>query len=146
MHQKFDKSTEKAVKLASEIAREYELDYVGTEHILLGIRREGSGLGSRILEDRGISEARIKEEIDRLISKSMHDTWVFGRLPGSPHFRNVIAEALEQAKRLESKELRTEHLLLALLREEGSVAFKALRALGCKFEDVEAEVLRQTAA
>jgi ATP-dependent Clp protease ATP-binding subunit ClpC len=146
MYQSFDKATENTVKLARTIAREYGLDYVGTEHVLLGICREPTGLGGRLLEQRDLSEHKIRSEIDRLIQKSMEDTWVFGRLPGSPHFRNVVARALDIARDMESKELRTEHLLLALLKEEGSVAYQALKALGCRYEDVEADVKQQDAS
>ena len=144
MYTKFTKRVEKVVKLANVIAREYDLDYVGTEHILLAIRREGTGLGSQVLEERGISEARLKEEIDRLTKKSMEDTWVFGRLPGTPHFRNVVAAALEQAEEIKAERLRTEHLLLALLKEKGSVAYNALKALDCTFDNIHAAILERT--
>ena len=144
MYTKFTKRVEKVVKLANVIAREYDLDYVGTEHVLLAIRREGTGLGSQVLEERGISEARLKEEIDRLTKKSMEDTWVFGRLPGTPHFRNVVADALEQAQEIKADRLRTEHLLLALLKEKGSVAYNALHALDCTFDNIHAAILERT--
>ena len=72
--------------------------------------------------------------------KSLEDTWVFGRLPGTPHFRNVVATALEQAEKMETDMLRTEHLVLALLKEEGSVAYEALKSLGCDFDSVLAEI------
>ena len=146
MHQSFDNATSNAVKLAGIIAREYGIEYVGTEHILLGICREETGLGGRLLEQRGLTEPKIRAEVDRLIQKSMEDTWVFGRLPGSPHFRNVVARALDIAKEMDSKELRTEHLLLALLSEEGSVAYRALKALDCHYDDIAAEIRQQDTA
>lgn len=131
---------EKILKMADEIAREYELDYIGTEHILLAVRKEGSGVGSHVLEARGISYERIKEVVDGLMRKSMEDTWVFGRLPGSPHFRNVIAQAVEQANALGSKEVCTEHLLLALMQEQDSVAYNALVELGCSLDDLRTDI------
>ncbi|MCB9851133.1 MAG: hypothetical protein H6817_10575 [Phycisphaerales bacterium] len=140
MYRKFSERVEKVVKLASKIAREYELEYVGTEHILLAIRRDGTGLGAKVLADRGISEEQLKAEVDKLVKKSMEDTWVFGRLPGTPHFRNVVAAALEQAEKMEADMLRTEHLLLALLKEHGSVAYEALRNLKCDYDSVLAAV------
>ena len=70
----------------------------------------------------------------------MEETWVFGRLPGSPHFKNVVAGAIEAARQLESKEVCTEHLLLALLKEKGSVAYDTLKNLGVKIEDVRSDV------
>jgi len=122
------------IKLANAIAREYEREYVGTEHLLLAIRREGQGVGAQVLAQRHLSEALLREEVDKLIKSQMEETWVFGRLPGTPHFKNVMAKAIEECQSLEGKEVRTEHLLLALLRERGSVAFKALDALGVTYD------------
>jgi len=122
------------IKLANAIAREYEREYVGTEHLLLAIRREGQGGGAQVLAQRHLSEDLLREEVDKLIKSQMEETWVFGRLPGTPHFKNVMAKAIEECQSLEGKEVRTEHLLLALLRERGSVAFKALDALGVTYD------------
>ena len=72
----------------------------------------------------------------------MEDTWVFGRLPGTPHFKNVIAKAIEAARELRSKEVCTEHLLLGLLAEKGSVAHAALKALGVTSRSVREGVLK----
>lgn len=117
------------IKLANAIAREYELEYIGTEHLLLGIGKQQSSLGAQILNKHGATYKKLKAQVDKLIQASLEDTWVFGRLPGSPHFRNVMARAIEEARALNSKLVCTEHLLLALILEKGSVAQKALRAL-----------------
>jgi len=123
---------EKVVKLSQQIAREYEQDYVGTEHLLLAILREGTGVGCALLADAGVGYSRTKVVVDKLMKASMEDTWVFGRLPGTPHFRNVMAVAIEEARQFESKRVCTEHLLLALAREDGSVAQSALHELGVR--------------
>ncbi len=135
---------EKILKLAEGIARDYELEYVGTEHILLAIRKEGTGVGSQILEAKGISYERIKEVVDGLVKKSLEDTWVFGRLPGSPHFRNVIAKAVEQAQKMKSTEVCTEHLLLALMNEQDSVAHHALKELNASLEDLQTSIANRS--
>ncbi|GJM25216.1 MAG: hypothetical protein DHS20C16_16310 [Phycisphaerae bacterium] len=135
---------EKIIKLAEEIAREYEIDYVGTEHILMAIRKEGTGAGSRVLEARGVSYERVKEVVDGLVRKSLDDTWVFGRLPGSPHFRNVIAKAVDHAKEMKSKEVCSEHLLLALMSEPDSVAYQTLKDLGFSIKDLRDDIVKQT--
>ena len=132
------------IKIANDIAREYEQEYVGTEHVLLAIEREGTGIGAKVLANRGVSSDRLRREIDKLIKKRLEETWVFGRLPGTPHFKNVVATAIEQCQQLEAKELCTEHLLLALLKERGSVANKALKNVGLTFEDARADVLELT--
>jgi ATP-dependent Clp protease ATP-binding subunit ClpC len=128
-------------RTAHEIAREYEQEWVGTEHVLMAISKEGTGLGAKILSQHEAGYEQIKEQVDLLMKKSMEDTWVFGRLPGTPHFKNVMASAVEAARELESKEVCTEHLLLALLREKGSVAYNALEALGLKIATVKNDII-----
>jgi len=132
------------IKIANQIAREYEREYVGTEHVLLAIQREGTGVGAAIMAKHGLTEGKLREEIDKLIKKQMEETWVFGRLPGTPHFKNVIAQAIQQCQQLESKEVCTEHILLALLTERGSVAYKALKELKLTHEQAKEDVLAMT--
>ncbi len=133
------------IKLANQIAREYDQEYVGTEHVLLAIQREGSSVGASVLAKRGITVEKLRGEVDRLIKKSMEETWVFGRLPGTPHFKNVMATAINQCQQLDAQEVCTEHLLLALLKERGSVAGKALKNLGLAFDETRADVIELTA-
>jgi ATP-dependent Clp protease ATP-binding subunit ClpC len=132
MYERLSGRVDKIIKLSQEIAREYDQDYVGTEHLLLAILQEGTGVGALLLNEQGIGLARVKEVVDRLMLKSAEETWVFGRLPGTPHFRNVMAIAIEEARQFESKEVCSEHMLLALAREEGSVAQATLLELGIK--------------
>lgn len=124
------------IKLANVIAREYEQEYVGTEHVLLAIQREGTGLGAAILKSKGVTTEKLKHEVDQLVKKQLEETWVFGRLPGTPHFKNVMATAIAECQAVEAREVCTEHLLLALSKEKGSVAQKALTALGLTYEAV----------
>ncbi len=140
MYEKLSTRVEGVVKLAHDIAREYDEEYVGTAHVLLAISREGTGVGAKILLKHKATPEKIKEQVDQLIKHSMEETWVFGRLPGSPHFKNVVAGAIEAARQLESKVVCTEHLLLALLKEKGSVAHDALQNLGIKIEVVRSDV------
>ena len=147
MYERLSKRVEQVIKkLAAAIAREYELDYVGTEHVLLAIEREGTGVGAQVLHEHGIDAHKLKNEVDKLVKKSMEETWVFGRLPGTPHFRNVMATAIEQARRLKSKEVCTEHLLLALLKEKGSVAASTLRSLKVSYAGAREDILRLTSS
>ncbi|MEP0841534.1 MAG: ATP-dependent Clp protease ATP-binding subunit [Phycisphaerae bacterium] len=142
MYEHLSKRVDQVIKLANAIAREYEQEYVGTEHILLAIARDGNGTGADILRRHGATEARIQAQVDKLTQAQLEDTWVFGRLPGSPHFKNVIARAIEEARRLKSKEVCTEHLLLGLLAEQGCVAHEALKALGLTARVVREDVQR----
>ena len=140
MYEKLSKRVERVIKEAHKIAREYDQEFVGTEHVLLAISREGTGLGAKLLDKHGATLDKIEEQVDQLIQHSMEETWVFGRLPGSPHFKNVVARAIEAARQLESKEVCTEHLLLALLKEKGCVANKALKNLDIDLDVVRTEV------
>lgn len=131
-------------KVAQEIAREHMLDYVGTEHVLLAILRHGKGIGADILRSSfNLDEKRVRKAVDKLLERDMEDTWVFGRLPGSPHYRNVVALAIDEATQLESKVLGTEHLLLGLLREENSTAQRVLEGLGVTLKKCRAETLKR---
>ena len=140
MYEKLSKSAEGIIKAAHSIAREYDQEYVGTEHVLLAIAREDHGVGAELLDRRGATAKTIKVEVDKLIKHSLEETWVFGRLPGTPHFKNVVATAIEAARELKSREVSTEHLLLALLHEKGSVANNALKNLGINIADVRREL------
>jgi ATP-dependent Clp protease ATP-binding subunit ClpC len=142
---KSSKRVARVIQLANDFAREYEQEYVGTEHVLLAILEEGTGIGARVLAERGITAEKLRMQVDKLVRKSMEETWVFGRLPGTPHFKNVVATAIEQCQQLEDREVSTEHLLLALSKEKGSVAQRTLAALGLEFDDLRKGILALSA-
>ncbi len=143
MYEKLSGRMDRIIKHAQTIARAYEQEYVGTEHLLLAILEEGTGMGAAILNDRGITLAECKAVVDKLVRATFEDTWVFGRLPGTPHFRNVMATAIEEARQLESRIVCAEHLLIALAREDGSVASAALAELGIRPGGVRAEITKR---
>lgn len=134
MYQRFSRRVDAVVKRARAIARDGDQEYLGTEHVLLAILQEGTGVGAKLLNAAGIDEYRLKAEIDKLVKKSMEETWVFGNLPGSPHLKSTVANAVNLAQQLEAKEVCTEHLVLAMLKEKGSVAELALRAFGMSYD------------
>ena len=136
MKPQLTKDGERAIQLAKEAAREYGLGYVGTEHLLLGISQVAEGMGSKILIDHGANEYCLKAEIDRLVEDRMQETWVLGRFPGTPHFRDVLNEAAVAARGSGNWRVGTEHLLLALTNEVDSLGFKALQALGLTPEGI----------
>jgi len=143
MFEKLTPRMSKVIELSQHIARDYGQDYVGTEHLLLAILQEGTGPAVDILSALGVTPAKAKAVVDELIRSSLEDTWVFGRLPGTPHFRNVMAKAIEEARALESKFICNEHLLLALARERGSVAHAALEKLGAPLHAIRQELARR---
>jgi ATP-dependent Clp protease ATP-binding subunit ClpC len=143
---RLDADAEAVMKSAQQIAREYDLDYVGTEHVLLAIVRRSDSIGARVLAELGVDEPKTRQQIDELIQKSKEDTWVLGRLPGTPHFKNVITLAIEEAGQLESASVGTGHLLLALLREQGCVADRALHNLGVRLKAARQKVVHHLSA
>ena len=130
----------KAMNLSQQIAREMNLDYVGSEHVLLGILEEGTGPGALLLKEAGLTRTRIRQELERLAAQQMEETWVTGRLPGTPHFMNVIAEAIEQARHLGHNYVGTEHLLLGLLKVRGCVAQKILSKSGMTLSKIQKRI------
>ncbi len=127
---RLDNHARAIIDLANEIAREFELEYVGTEHVLLAVLRHGDNVGARALCRLGVDEDKARAQIDALYQRAKEDTWVTGRLPGSPHFRNVIERAMDVAEQLESNHIGSEHLLLALYHEQENTGLNALSSLG----------------
>jgi ATP-dependent Clp protease ATP-binding subunit ClpC len=131
------------VNFANQIAHEQGLEYVGTEHILLAILRHNNCLGARVLHKLGVKEETVLTTLKKLLQRAKEDTWVFGRLPGSPNYRDVIERAMEISDQLEAQTIGSEHLLLALFHNEENVAQQALTTLGVTPSKCRAEVLRQ---
>ena len=127
----------KAMRLSQQIAREMNLEYVGSEHVLLGILEEGTGAGALLLKEAKLTRTKIRQELQKLAAQQMEETWVIGRLPGTPHFMNVVAKAIEQAHKLGHNYVGSEHLLLGLLKERGCVAQKILSKNGMTVASVQ---------
>ena len=130
----------KAMRLGQQIAREKNLEYVGSEHVLLGILEEGTGAGALLLKEAGLTRTKIRQELEKLAAQQMEETWVVGRLPGTPHFMNVIAKAIEQARSLGHNYVGTEHLLLGLLTERGCIAQKILSKSGMSLSTIQKRI------
>ena len=126
----------KVLDLAKDIAREYGQGYVGTEHLLLAILREGTGLGAKALVAEGVSEEAAGEVISELAKDRLHETWVMGRLPGTPHFRDVLSRAAHEARGQGNWLIGSAHILLALLSEEDSIGAQTLVTLGVSQEAI----------
>ncbi|HPM22500.1 MAG TPA: Clp protease N-terminal domain-containing protein [Phycisphaerae bacterium] len=143
---RLDADARAVVNLANDIAHEYEMEYVGTEHILLAILRHDDNVGARALHKLGVDEDKVRAAIDDIVQRAKEDTWVFGRLPGSPHYRNVIERAMEVAEQLESQSIGSAHLLLALYHDKESTAQRTLTGLGVTLKKCRDQVLRELAA
>lgn len=136
MQQYLSKNADAILKNAKDLARKSGQHYVGTEHLLMAIVQAPSSLGAKVLTRLGATEERICEQTSRLLQVKMQETWVLGRLPGTPHFKDVISKAASAARGTGNWQVSSEHLLAALLDERGSVACDALKALGITPEAV----------
>jgi len=128
------------MQLANQEAQRFNHEYIGTEHILLGLIKEGTGVAANVLRNLGIDLRKMRLEIEKLV-RSGPDLVTMGRLPQTPHAKKVIEYSMEEARNLNHNYVGTEHLLLGLLREQSGVAAQVLMNLGLKLEEVRHEVL-----
>ncbi len=140
MFERFTDRARKVMALANQEAQRFNHEYIGTEHILLGLVKEGSGVGANVLKNLDVDLRKVRLEVEKLV-KSGPDMVTMGKLPQTPRAKKVIEYAIEEARSLNHNYVGTEHLLLGLLRENDGVAAQVLMNLGLKLEDVREEVL-----
>jgi ATP-dependent Clp protease ATP-binding subunit ClpC len=129
MFNRFTERARKVVLLAKEEAKRFNHDYIGTEHVLLGLIREGEGVASAVLQSLGVSLEAVRLEIEKLVQPGP-STVVSGDIPFTPKAKKVIELAMEEARSLGHNYIGTEHLLLGLIREGEGIASQALINLG----------------
>jgi hypothetical protein len=134
----FDRFTERARKvmtLSRQEAQKLNNDYIGTEHILLGLVQEGSGVAAQVLKNLGVDLRKVRAEVERLVEQG-NSPVTGAQLPFTPRAKRVLELALEEAQDLGHHYIGTEHLLLGLIREKDGPAAHVLQGLGVKREDV----------
>src|SRR5690242_8583956 len=139
---RFDRFTERARKvlsLAQEEAQRYQHNYIGTEHLLLGLVREGEGVAAKVLLKLGIELNRVRSSVEFIIGRG--DRIVLGQIGLTPRAKKVIELAIDEARRLNHHYIGTEHLLLGLLREGEGIAAGVLENLGVRLEQARKETL-----
>jgi len=130
------------MQLANQEAQRFNHEYIGTEHVLLGLVKEGSGVAANVLKNLDIDLRKIRLEVEKIVQHGPGgEQVVMGRLPHTPRAKKVIEYSVEEARNLNHNYVGTEHLLLGLLREQEGVAAQVLMNLGLKLEDVREEVL-----
>ena len=139
-YERFTDRARKVMQLANQEAQRFNHEYIGTEHILLGLVKEGSGVAANVLKNLDIDLRKIRLEVEKLV-RSGPDLVTMGRLPQTPRAKKVIEYSMEEARNLNHNYVGTEHILLGLLREQEGVAAQVLMNLGLKLEDVRKEVL-----
>ena len=143
MSSRFDKFTERARKvlaLAQEEAQRFNHNYISTEHILLGIVSEGSGVATRVLANLGVELPKVRTAVEFIIGRG--ESRSRGEVGLTPRAKKVIELAVDEARHLNHNYIGTEHLLIGLLREGEGVAAGVLESLGVSLEKARAEVTR----
>ena len=142
MYERFTDRARKVMQLANQEAQRFNHEYIGTEHVLLGLVKEGSGVAANVLKNLDIDLRKIRLEVEKIVQHGPGgEQVVMGRLPHTPRAKKVIEYSIEEARNLNHNYVGTEHLLLGLLREQEGVAAQVLMNLGLKLEDVREEVL-----
>ena len=140
MYERFTDRARKVMQLANQEAQRFNHEYIGTEHILLGLIKEGSGVAANVLKNLDVDLRKIRLEVEKLV-QSGPDMVTMGKLPQTPRAKKVIEYSMEEARNLNHNYVGTEHILLGLLREQEGVAAQVLMNLGLKLEEVREEVL-----
>src|ERR671913_2185391 len=140
---RFDKFTDRARKvltLAQDEAQRFNHNYIGTEHLLLGLVREGEGVAARVLENMNVELAKVRTAVEFIIGRG--DRPVVGEVGLTPRAKRVIELAIDEARRFGHNYIGTEHLLLGLVREGEGIAAGVLESLGVNLDKVRHEVIR----
>jgi ATP-dependent Clp protease ATP-binding subunit ClpC len=143
MADRFDKFTERArrvLTLAQEEAQRFNHNYIGTEHLLLGLVREGDGVAAKVLANLGVELNKVRSAVEFIIGRG--DRAVMGEIGLTPRAKKVIELAVDEARRLNHHYIGTEHVLLGLVREGEGIAAGVLESLGVNLERVRAETTR----
>jgi len=140
---RFDKFTERARKvltLAQEEAQRFNHNYIGTEHLLLGLVREGEGVAAKVLANMGVELNKVRSAVEFIIGRG--DRMVMGEIGLTPRAKKVIELAVDEARRLNHQYIGTEHLLLGLVREGEGIAAGVLESLGVELDSLRHDVVR----
>jgi len=128
MFERFSQRARRVVVLAQEEARLLNHNYIGTEHILLGLIREGEGVAAKALESLGVSLDAVRQQVEKIIGRGQQAP--SGHIPFTPRAKKVLELSLREAKALGHNYIGTEHILLGLIREGSGVAAQVLVKLG----------------
>jgi len=140
MFERFTDRARRVVVLAQDEARRLDHNYIGTEHILLGLLREGEGVAARALESLGISLDAVRQQVEEIIGRGQQAQ--SGHIPFTPRAKKVLELSLRESRQLGHNYIGTEHILLGLLREGDGVAAQVLVKLGADLNRVRQQVIQ----
>jgi ATP-dependent Clp protease ATP-binding subunit ClpC len=138
---RFTDRARKVMQLASQEAQRFNHEYIGTEHILLGLVKEGSGVAANVMKNLNVDMRKIRLEVDKIVPAES-DLVTMGKKPLTTRAKKVIEHSMEEARDRNHNYVGTEHLLLGLLRVSDAVATQVLTNLGLTVEHVRAETLK----
>ena len=141
MFDKFTDRARKVIALARQEAERLNNDYIGTEHVLMGLIKEGSGVASNILENLNIDPEKVLFEIEKVVQAGTNMV-TMGQLPFTPRTKKMLEYSLEEMRNLGHNYIGTEHLLLGLIRENDSEAAQVMLSMGIELDKVRKEVLK----
>lgn len=140
---RFDKFTERArkvLRLAQEEAQRFHHNYIGTEHLLLGLVREGEGVAAKVLTSLGVDLEKVRKAVEDIIGRG--DRVVLGEIGFTPRAKKVIELAVDEARSLNHHYIGTEHLLLGLLREGEGIGAGVLESFGLNLQEVRVKTIK----
>jgi len=140
MLNRFTQRAQKAILLAQREAKRLNHDYLGTEHILLGLIALGEGVAAQVLQDLGIDLKKVRREVEKMV-RTGDNILLVGEVPFTPRAKKVLELAIQEAQDMGHNYVGTEHLLLGLIREEEGVAAKVLEGLGASLELVRGQII-----
>ena len=141
MYERFTDRARKVMQLANQEAQRFNHEYIGTEHVLLGLVEEGSGVAANVLKNLDVDLRKIRLEVEKLV-QSGPEMVTMGKLPQTPRAKKVIEYSMEEARNLNHNYVGTEHILLGLLREQEGVAAQVLVKLGADLSRVRQQVIQ----
>jgi ATP-dependent Clp protease ATP-binding subunit ClpC len=141
MFNRFTERARRVILLAKEEAKRFNHDYIGTEHLLLGLIREGEGVAAAVLMSLGLDPTKIRMEVEKLVQPGSSAS-VSGDIPFTPKAKKAIELSMEEARQLGHNYIGTEHLLLGLIKEGEGVASEVLLNLGLDAGKVKDEVMQ----
>ncbi|MBE3091643.1 MAG: ATP-dependent Clp protease ATP-binding subunit [Candidatus Atribacteria bacterium] len=140
MFKRYTEKAKRAIMIAQEEAINLNHDYIGTEHILIGLIKEEEGVASQVLRQLGVNVDKVVEEVERLVGKGEYQQ--VGEIAFTPRAKKVLELASQEASQLKNNYIGTEHILLGLLKEGSGVAVRILVDLGINLDNVYSEIMK----
>ena len=140
MFKRYTEKAKKAIMIAQEEAVNLNHDYIGTEHILIGLLKEEEGVASQVLKQLGVHVDKVEEEVERLVGKGEYQQ--VGEVTFTPRAKKVLELASQEASQLKNSYIGTEHILLGLIKEGSGVAVRILTDLGINLDNVYSEIMK----